>query len=209
MGQTRQIVGPVLLWLLVAAIIGALLEVPTWSSDLSETMATDPWIAVGQIVSPIAMIGLVVLYLTMLVRAWTTKEHLSFIRLVYGAGTTLVIAVLSFILQNTYGRPRPCHMLELGGTCPADASFSYPSSFAVLAFALAVGLAYSVPWTAYLAFPLAILEGVGSVMSGHQYPHDVVAGISLGALGGIGLLYMFIKIQARMAERLAASRATT
>lgn len=206
LGQTRQIVGPVLIWLLVAAIIGALVEVPPWSADLSETMAVGPWIAIGQIVSPVVMIVLAVLYLGMLIRVWVLKENLPFIRLVCGAVTTLVITVISFVLQNTYGKPRPCHMVELGGNCPADASFAYPSSFAVIAFALAVGLAYAVPWTSYLVFPLAIIEGVASVLSGHQYPHDVLAGAALGALAALGLLYMFIKVQNKAADNLTAKR---
>ncbi|WP_150119394.1 phosphatase PAP2 family protein [Enteractinococcus helveticum] len=204
---TRQIVGPVLIWLLVAAIIGALTEVPPWSAELSQTMAVEPWIAVGQIVSPIIMIILLVTYLGMVIRAWVIQENLPFIRLIFGGLTTLVIMIISFVLQNTYGKPRPCHLEEFGSTCPADTSFAYPSSFTVIAFALAVGLAYAVPWTAYLVFPLAILESVASVLAGEQFPHDVVAGAALGGLGAIGLLYMFIKVQTKMAEQLTARRA--
>ncbi|HJF15486.1 MAG TPA: hypothetical protein K8V32_11945, partial [Enteractinococcus helveticum] len=88
---TRQIVGPVLIWLLVAAIIGALTEVPPWSAELSQTMAVEPWIAVGQIVSPIIMIILLVTYLGMVIRAWVIQENLPFIRLIFGGLTTLVI----------------------------------------------------------------------------------------------------------------------
>lgn len=208
MGQTRQIVGPVLLWLLVAATIGALSTVPSWSAELSETMAVDPWIGIGQIISPVVMILLAIFYLVMLVRTWTTKEHLPFVRLLFGAGTTLAITVISFVLQNSFGKPRPCHMVELDGTCPALESFAYPSSFAVIAFALAIGLAFAVPWTAYLAIPLAILEGVASILAGHQYPHDVLVGAVLGGIGAIGLLYMFIKVQARMAANMAESART-
>ena len=206
MGQTRQIVGPVLLWLLVAAIIGALATVPPWSTEIAQTMAKEPWMAIGQFASPAVMIIVPIFYLGMLIRTWMTAEFRSFVRLLFGLGTTLVITIVSFILQNTFGNPRPCHIADLGGSCPADASFAYPSSFAVIAFALAVSLAYSVPWTAYLAFPLAILEGVSSVVAGHQYPHDVVAGLALGAIGGIGLLYMFIKVQRGIAEKMIAKR---
>ena len=206
LGQTRQIVGPVLIWLLVAATVGALTTVPSWSADLSAAMAVDPWITLGQTISPIVMIILALVYVIMLIRTWINHEHLSFIRLVFGAGTTLVIAVISFFLQNTYGKPRPCHLTELGGNCPADTSFAYPSSFAVIAFALAVGLAFAIPWTSYLAFPLAILEGVASILAGHQYPHDVLVGAILGGFGAIGLLYMFIKVQRKMAENMATAR---
>lgn len=203
MGQTRQIVGPVLLWLLVAATIGALTTVPSWSAELSEAMTVDPWISVGQIVSPVVMIILAVFYIIMLVRSRMAKEYLPFVRLLFGAGATLAIAVISFMLQNSFGNPRPCHMVELGGSCPAVESFAYPSSFAVIAFALAVGLAFAVPWTSYLVFPLAVLEGIASILAGHQYPHDVLVGAVLGGIGAIGLLYMFIKVQARMAQNMA------
>jgi len=206
LGQTRQIVGPVLIWLLVAATIGALTEVPVWSAELVATMAVDPWIGIGQIVSPVVMIMLVVMYVVMLIRTWTQHEHLPFVRLLFGAGATVVVAIVSFVLQNTFGKPRPCHLTELGGSCPAETSFSYPSSFGVIAFALAVGLTFAMPWLASLAFPLAILEGVASILAGHQYPHDVFAGAVLGGLGAVGLLYMFIKVQARVADSVAASR---
>ena len=207
-GQTRQIVGPVLLWLLVAAIIGALIDAPAWSTDISATVAITPWTTIGKIVSPIALIALAIMYILMIIRTWKTKEHLSFVRLIWGAGVTVVLTAVNFVLQQTYGAPRLCHVTQLDGMCPADTSFAYPSSFAVTAFALAVGLAYSVPWTSYLVFPLAILEAVASILSGYHYPHDVVAGLALGALGGIGALYMFIKFQARTAEKLAKKRAT-
>lgn len=206
LGQTRQIVGPVLIWLLVAATIGALTTVPSWSAELSAILTVDPWIAIGQVISPIVMILLGLLYLIMLIRTWVQHENLSFIRLMFGAGTALAITVISFVLQNTYGEPRPCHLTNLGGWCPAHESFAYPSSFAVIAFAVAVGLAFAVPWASYLVFPLAMLEGVASILAGHQFPHDVLVGAVLGGLGAIGLLYMFIKVQTSMAERLTTTR---
>jgi len=205
-GQTRQIVGPVLIWLLVAATIGALTDVPSWSANFAEALAVDPWLDVGQIVSPLVVIILVLIYLGTMLRTWMRQESLRFIRLLYGAGTTMVVTLVCFILQTTHGKPRPCHVLELGENCPPDTSFSYPSTYAVVAFALAVSIAYATPWLSYLAFPLALLEGLASVMAGDQYPHDVLVGAILGALGGIGLIYMFIKVQARTAEKLAARK---
>lgn len=206
MGQTRQVVGPVLIWLLVAATIGALTDVPSWSANFAEALAVAPWLEVGQIGSPVVMILLALIYLGALLRTWTRQESLPFIRLLYGAGTTVVVTLVCFMLQTTYGKPRPCQVLELGGSCPPDTSFSYPSTYAVVAFALAVSIAYATPWLSYLAFPLALLEGLASIMAGEQYPHDVLVGAVLGALGGIGLLHMFSKVQASMAEKLTARK---
>lgn len=205
-GQTRQIVGPVLIWLLVAATIGALTDVPSWSANFAEALAVDPWLEVGQIGSPVVMILLALIYLGALLRTWTRQESLPFIRLLYGAGTTVVVTLVCFMLQTTYGKPRPCQVLELGGSCPPDTNFSYPSTYAVVAFALAVSIAYATPWLSYLAFPLALLEGLASIMAGEQYPHDVLVGAVLGALGGIGLLHMFSKVQASMAAKLTARK---
>src|SRR5690625_7279388 len=100
----------------------------------------------------------------------------------------MVDTLVCCILQTTHGKPRPCHVLELGENCPPDTSFSYPSTYAVMAFALAVSIAYATPWLSYLAFPLALLAGLASVMAGDQYPQHVLVGAIIGALGGIGLL---------------------
>src|SRR5690625_7470744 len=145
------------MWLLVAATIGALSWVPYCSDELSDAMTVDPWIGIGDIISPIVLGILVLMYLVMLFRTWADKEFLPVTRLLFGAGAVTVFAVLNFMLQNSFGKPRPCHVQELGGVCPGYASFGYPSGFAVIVFALAVGLALARPLTAHLPFPLVIL----------------------------------------------------
>src|SRR5699024_4381389 len=210
LGQTRQIVGPVLIWLLVAAVIGALIAVPTWSAQLAEAMAVEPWIDIGFVVSEIVMIVLILIYAGMLLRTWITKDHMPFTRLVFGGATTVIAyGINNLLLKDTYGKVRPCNAFETAGQCPGLENFSYPSNHTVIAFGLAMGLAFAIPWLGYIAFPLAIIEGICRVLAGHHYPHDVLAGAVLGLFGVVGALLMFVKVQASVAKKLSATRDKT
>lgn len=207
MGKTRQIVGPVLIWLLVAATIGALTDVPSWSAGLFETMAVEPWVNIGPTLSTVTMLILVGIYGVMLLWTLIVKDHIPFIRLVFGgAATTLVYGINKLFLKDTYGMLRPCHTFDTGGTCPEITNFSYPSNHTVIAFGLAMGLAFAVPWLSYLVFPVAVIEAVSRVLAGHHYPHDVLVGAVVGALTVFGLLYMFINMQSSIAEKLTTVR---
>lgn len=207
LGQTRQIVGPVLLWLLVAAIIGALIDVPVWSAKLAETMAVEPWVDIGYVLSTIVMLALVIMYAATVLRTWFTRDHVPFTRLLFaGVATVIAYGINNLLLKDTYGKVRPCNMFETAGHCPGLENFSYPSNHTVIAFGLAMGLAFAIPWLGYLAFPLAMIEGVCRVLAGHHYPHDVLAGAVLGLLGVLGFVYMFVKVQASMADKLSATR---
>ncbi|MDN6148917.1 MAG: phosphatase PAP2 family protein [Yaniella sp.] len=208
LGKTRQIVGPVLIWLLVAAVIGALIEVPPWSADLYETMTHESLGDTGYISSLVVMLTLIIIYLGMALRTWLVKDNIPFVRLVFGAVATTVVYVVNLLLKDGYGKVRPCNVYETIDNCPPIDNFSYPSNHTVIAFGLAMGLAFALPWMAYLAFPLAIIEGVSRVLAGHHYPHDVVVGAVLGTLGVLGILLMFVKVQDSMATKLSASRST-
>lgn len=209
MGKTRQIVGPVLIWLLVAAVVGALIEVPPWSAELYKTMSIESLGDTGDIISVMVMLALIIVYLGMLLRTWLTKEHIPFVRLVFGAVATTVIYGINLLLKEGYSKVRPCNVYETVGTCPPLDNFSYPSNHTVIAFGLAMGLAFALPWMAYLAFPMAIIEGIARVLAGQHYPHDVLVGAVLGALGVLGILLMFVKVQDSVAEKLSVSRSKT
>src|SRR5699024_10627549 len=204
----RPSLGPVLIWLLVAAVVGALIDVPTWSIKLPQAGAVEAWADNGYLVSQVVIRTLVAVYLIMILRTSLKKEHLALIRLLFGGvATTVVYAINKLFLKETYGKVRPCNLFETGGNCPDVGNFSYPSNHAVIAFGLAMGLAFAIPWLAYLTFPLAIIEAVARVLAGHHFPHDVIAGAVLGALAVLGLLLMFVHIEARLAEKLTTARA--
>lgn len=204
MGQTRKLVGPVLLWLLVAAVVGALLEPPAWSATLFEAAVHETWVKIGTAVSTGALLALVAGYGIMFLRSWFTKNHLACIRLLYGGVAIVVVYVINLLLKNMFGQIRPCHTIRTPTSCPPLDNFSYPSNHTVIAFGIAAGLAFAIPWLSYIVFPVAVLEGISRVLAGHHYPHDVLAAAVLGSLGVLGALLMFKDSQRKLAEQITA-----
>jgi len=114
-----------------------------------------------------------------------SKNHRLFIPLGVAAGLAWSIAEL--ILKPLVVRLRPSSALNaatvIGGF---PLGYSFPSTHATFAFALAVVLAYKEPKWKKGLFLLAFAISLSRVYLGHHYPSDVVAG---GLLGwGIGSL---------------------
>src|SRR5699024_5116598 len=165
--MTRQIVGPVLIWLLVAAVVGALIDVAAWSIKVSQAVAVKRWLDIGYVVSQVAILAMFAVWVIMMLRTLLKKEHLAFVSIIFGGVATIVVyAINKLFLKETYGKVRPCNLIDTGGNCPDVGNFSYPSNHTVIAFGLAMGLAFAIPWLAYLTFPLAIIEAVARVLAG-------------------------------------------
>src|SRR5699024_3592701 len=164
LGKTRQIVGPLLIWLLVAAVIRALIEVPPWSADLYETMTHKSLGDPGYISFLVVMLTPRIIYLGLALRTWMVQDHIPCVGLAIGAVATTVVYVVNLVLKDGYGKVRPCNVYETIDICPPIDNFSSPSNHTVIAFGLAMGLAFALPWMAYLAFPLAIIEGMSRVL---------------------------------------------
>jgi membrane-associated phospholipid phosphatase len=62
----------------------------------------------------------------------------------------------------------------------AEASYSFPSGDASLAFAMAMSLSITVPRFRWLWWTLAIIVGLERIAENAHYPSDVVAGAALG-----------------------------
>ncbi|GAA4536384.1 phosphatase PAP2 family protein [Amycolatopsis samaneae] len=93
--------------------------------------------------------------------------------------------VLSELLKLVIHEDRPCRGLPSGATvaaCPEAGDWSFPSNHATIAAAAAVGLSIAwrriAPWIA----GLAVLMALSRVFVGVHYPHDVLAGLLLGAV---------------------------
>jgi membrane-associated phospholipid phosphatase len=101
-----------------------------------------------------------------------------------------VAAILSGLnapLKILVGRIRPYHGVppfELHpfkfGLMSAEASFSFPSGDASLAFAMAMSLSLTIPRLRPLWWTLAVIVGVERIAENAHYPSDVVAGAALG-----------------------------
>jgi len=114
-----------------------------------------------------------------------SKDHRLFLPLGIAAGFAWSISEL--ILKPLVARLRPSSALDAAtvvGGFPLG--YSFPSTHATLAFALAVILAYKEPKWKKGLYVLALAISLSRIYLGHHYPIDVIAGWLLG--WGIGLV---------------------
>ncbi|WP_373997886.1 phosphatase PAP2 family protein [Bdellovibrio bacteriovorus] len=132
------------------------------------------------------------------------KERWKGLAVLLGAGVIASLAdfLSGSFLKDVFERARPLNsnLLEeviLRG--PAAGGFSFPSSHAADAFAVAAFVTSFYPRTASLLYPLAILMGYSRIYCGVHFPGDVIAGALLGLLLGkaFSVLIRFISKRAR------------
>ncbi|MFE0376071.1 phosphatase PAP2 family protein [Streptomyces inhibens] len=132
--------------------------------------------------------GGILLLMAVAVLGWwrarsSTAHHVALAVLVPIA--TAVAYVLSELVKSVVDEERPCRAVAGAAAsivpCPPEGDWSFPSNHSTIAAALAVGIA--VAWRAalWLALPVALLTGLSRVFVGVHYPHDVAAGLALGA----------------------------
>ncbi|MFD3498909.1 phosphatase PAP2 family protein [Streptomyces sp. NPDC058676] len=90
--------------------------------------------------------------------------------------------------------------------CPPPGDWSFPSNHATIAGAAAVTLALVRRTALWLTAPLALLMASSRVFVGVHYPHDVAAGLALGAAVAFAVVGLCRGPAARSA---AAMRAPT
>ncbi|WP_405102328.1 phosphatase PAP2 family protein [Micromonospora sp. NBC_01412] len=92
----------------------------------------------------------------------------------------------SELLKTVVDEERPCRtpadLVIVAGHCPPVGDWSFPSNHSTIAGALAAAVLLLSPRLAWYAVPLAALATFSRTFVGVHYPHDVVAGLLLGAL---------------------------
>jgi undecaprenyl-diphosphatase len=87
------------------------------------------------------------------------------------------------ILKHLFERPRPCHILEdVRLLVGCGRSFSFPSSHAVNAFAVAATFSHFYRKAALPMFFCAALIAFSRIYVGVHYPSDVIAGAIWGGI---------------------------
>ena len=101
------------------------------------------------------------------------------------------------LFKSIVARIRPSNILESVISVGFPNGYSFPSSHATLAFALAVVLSYKEPKLKKLFFSLAILIAFSRIYLGYHFPGDVLAGAVLGFAIGQGVLFWYRKFKKR------------
>ncbi|MEV6082979.1 phosphatase PAP2 family protein [Streptomyces parvulus] len=124
---------------------------------------------------------------------------------------TAVAYVCSELLKSVVEEERPCRAVAGAvsslAQCPPTGDWSFPSNHATIAGGAAAALAL-VRWTAVrVTVPLALLMAFSRVFVGVHYPHDVVAGLLLGAVVAVAAVRLGIRPATRVAGAMRHSSA--
>ncbi len=106
-------------------------------------------------------------------------------RALWVPGAMVVAFGVSSLVKLAFGEQRPCRVLPIGRVavaCPPLGDYAFPSNHAVLAGAAAMALWGLERRLGVLAAANAVLIAASRVYIGVHYPHDVVAGLLLGAV---------------------------
>ncbi|MFG2761472.1 phosphatase PAP2 family protein [Streptomyces wuyuanensis] len=108
-------------------------------------------------------------------------------------------------LKSLVDEERPCRAVAGAAAslvpCPPTGDWSFPSNHSAIAGAAAAALVVVRPRIAWLTVPMALLMAFSRVFVGVHYPHDVAAGLLLGAAVAV--------VSMRLPTRPAASLVAT
>ncbi|ALG13713.1 phosphatase PAP2 family protein [Kibdelosporangium phytohabitans] len=134
-------------------------------------------VEIAHIAAEVIIGGFVLAYLVV----WWLARRQSAARMSLAVVAPLMVAVaylVSEVLKVLFQEERPCRGVV---GCPEVGDWSFPSNHATIAGAAAVGLLLVHRVMGVVAVALAILVAVARVVEGVHYPHDVLAGLLLGA----------------------------
>ncbi|WP_395572945.1 phosphatase PAP2 family protein [Streptomyces sp. BK79] len=124
---------------------------------------------------------------------------------------TAVAYVCSELLKSGVTEERPCRAVAGAvpslAECPPTGDWSFPSNHATIAGASALTLVLVRRALVWLTAPLALLMAFSRVFVGVHYPHDVVAGLLLGAVVAAAAVRLGRRPVVRLATALRASSA--
>lgn len=101
------------------------------------------------------------------------------------------------LLKQIVTRLRPSNVLDNVFVVGFPNGYSFPSTHATFAFALAVILSVKEPKLKKFFFILALLVAFSRIYLGYHYPGDVLAGTALGLMIGWGTRMWYEKYQGK------------
>ncbi|MEV6165241.1 phosphatase PAP2 family protein [Streptomyces sp. NPDC052052] len=152
-------------------------DMPSWTQHLAEI-----WTELGLLVFG-------VLFVTGWWRARRADDGALALAVLAPVATAFAY-VCSEVLKSIVDEERPCRSVAGAAVslvpCPPTGDWSFPSNHSAIAGAAAVALAIARPRLAWLTVPMALLMAFSRVFVGVHYPHDVAAGLLLGATAAAG-----------------------
>lgn len=181
----------------------------SWYTDVTNFARATPWL--NGAVSIFSGYG-VALFGVLIIIGWWTARRAGAVTMT-AALAVPVAAGLAYAATSAVKalvqEPRPCFAYPAGfllERCPTISDFSFPSSHSAVVAAVAAGLVFVNSRLAILGVLTAVAMGLSRVYVGAHYPHDVLAGLVLGALVGVGTVALAWRYATPLVARLRRSR---
>ncbi|WP_329219811.1 phosphatase PAP2 family protein [Streptomyces sp. NBC_01485] len=135
-----------------------------------------------------------------------------------GAAASVTALAVPFVVVMAHGvdaalkplvrEDRPCRSLRVATleACPAPGDWSFPSNHTAVAAAAAVALLFVSRRLGAVAVVAAVAMAAARVWVGAHYPHDVLAGVVVGALAALLAMSALRGRADGLALRLTATR---
>ncbi|GAA4906735.1 phosphatase PAP2 family protein [Streptomyces coeruleoprunus] len=118
--------------------------------------------------------------------------------------------VVSETLKSLIDEERPCRAVARAAKsiaeCPPYGDWSFPSNHSAIAGASAMALILAWRGIGWLTAPLAVLMAFSRVFVGVHYPHDVAAGLVVGALAVVVFVRLLTGPAGKLVETMRTSR---
>lgn len=176
-------------------VVGFTRHAPAWLNDTVSAWST---------------YGLALFAVLMVIGWWRARQE--------SAVASMTALTVPFITVVAYGvnallkllvrEDRPCQSLRVVPleACPAPGDWSFPSNHAAIAAAAAVALWFVSRRLGWFAVVAAGAMAASRVWIGAHYPHDVVAGLVIGALTVSVVIPAIRRHAEALAERLTVTR---
>ncbi|ATE53223.1 phosphatase PAP2 family protein [Actinosynnema pretiosum] len=147
-----------------------------WAAGLPDYVGTAADIATD------AVVGVFVLLFALLLwRARREGSRDEQARAIVAPIAMVVAYLVSRTAKSLVEQDRPCRSMDVISECPPVGDWSFPSNHSAIAGAAAVAIVMCDRRQRWVV-PVALLAGASRVFVGVHYPHDVLAGLLLGAL---------------------------
>ncbi|WP_089104498.1 phosphatase PAP2 family protein [Streptomyces hyaluromycini] len=193
---------------MILALDGSSLDGPAYTDVVNLARHAPAWL--NDTVSAWSTYGLAFFAVLMAVGWWRARRD--------SAGASVTALAVPFAVLAAFGvdavlkllvrEDRPCQSLRVTTleACPAPGDWSFPSNHAAIAAAAAVALLFVSRRLGIVAAVAAAAMAAARIWVGVHYPHDVLAGIAVGALIVLLVMRALRRHADTLAGRLTATR---
>ncbi|MBP5898065.1 phosphatase PAP2 family protein [Streptomyces scabiei] len=176
-------------------VVNLAAHAPAWLDD-----AVSAWSTYG-----------LALFAVLMTIGWWRARRLGATASVTALAVPVVVVVaygVDAALKLLVREDRPCQSLRVATleACPAPGDWSFPSNHAAIAAAAAVALFFVSRRLGAVAAVAACAMAASRLWVGAHYPHDVVAGVVVGALTAWLVMWALRRRAEAVAVRLTATR---